>query len=153
LGNGERDVDDGTPKLEDGKSALDHQKNAPKEHFCPYHGNEDELDADGKPKLIKFKAATYKNLKEALEELGPISEKSETEQYFIWTGSHNTASAKDLISLAPPKPSPKAASPATGPHDTTVPDLATGIGIGVGIGIGLHGGFGHGDDHGGRRGD
>lgn len=70
---------------------------------CPY---DKETDKDGKPTTIKYDEASYAKLKEALEALKKISDGSATEQYFIWSGSHNTTSASNLISLAPPPERP-----------------------------------------------
>lgn len=158
FGSGERDGNDGTPKLDDGKSALDHKKNQPNEHFCTYRGPEDELDADGKQKLIKFKAATYKNFEDALKEFGPISEKSATEQYFVWTGSHNTAAAKDLIALAPGNPGQagqKGAkqNAARKTQAKTSEPVSNGPPVGISIGIGIGGGGRYERDHESRRRD
>src|SRR5713226_4005166 len=70
---------------------------------CSY---DKETDKDGKPTTIKYDEASYAKLKEALEALQKAAAASPTEQYFIWSGSHNTTSANDLISLALPPERP-----------------------------------------------
>ena len=107
FGSGKRDPNDSSPVLENGKSALDHKKNVEKEKKCKYSGiggidNASETtDAAGKPLKVDIQPATYKGFQKALEDLGPISEKSATEQYVIWTGTHN-GSATDLITETKP---------------------------------------------------
>jgi hypothetical protein len=57
-----------------------------------------------------------------MEAWGPVSEKSDTEQYFLWTGTHNTGYAEDRLSLATPPQSPpqqrqeRPALPGVGPR-------------------------------------
>ena len=105
FGNGKR-APDGSPSLlgKDGKPGKSvAAKNGESSLQCPY---DKELDKAGKPTTIKYDEASYAKLKEALEALKKISDASPTEQYFIWSGSHNTTSANDLISLAPPPERP-----------------------------------------------
>jgi hypothetical protein len=108
FGNGKRG-DDGTPILADGRTVQEHKdnkdgKNAKNEGGCPYQGLESERDESGKPAKIDYSAGTYDGLKDALENLKKLAEKDEKEQYFIWTGSHNTTDAKDYISMGDTKP-------------------------------------------------
>jgi hypothetical protein len=105
FGNGKR-ADDGSPALlgEDQKAAPSvSQKNQANPGQCPY---DKELDKAGKPTTIKYEEASYAKLKEAIEGLQKAAAASPTEQYFIWSGAHNTTSANDLISLAPPPERP-----------------------------------------------
>jgi hypothetical protein len=109
FGNGKR-AEDGSPALlgEDQKPGSSvSQKNQANPGQCPY---DKETDKAGKPTTIKYDEASYAKLKEAIEELQKAAAASPTEQYFIWSGSHNTTSANDLISLAP------AAAGAAEPH-------------------------------------
>ena len=162
FGSGKRDANDSSPVLEDGKSALDHKKNVEKEKKCKYSGiggidkASETTDAAGKPIKVEFQAATYKNFQKALEDLGPISEKSATEQYVIWTGTHNTASATDLITETAPsagkvdkRPRKQVTKKSNRRHakkqptDTDQPGMspetarAIGTAIDIGIGIGI----------------
>jgi hypothetical protein len=110
FGNGKRAAD-GSPALlgEDMKPASSvANDNQTKSLQCPY---DKELDKDGKPTTIKYDEASYAKLKAALEALEKIAAASPTEQYFIWSGSHNTLSANNLISLAPPPQRPYHAAP------------------------------------------
>jgi len=105
FGNGKR-AEDGSPALlgEDQKPAPSvSQKNQANPGQCPY---DKELDKAGKATTIKYEEASYAKLKEALEALKKVADGSATEQYFIWSGAHNTTSANDLISLAPPPERP-----------------------------------------------
>jgi hypothetical protein len=105
FGNGKR-AEDGSPSLlgKDQKPAPSvKQMNEKSPLQCPY---DKETYKDGKPTTIKYDEASYAKLKEALEALKKISDGSATEQYFIWSGSHNTTSANNLISLAPPPERP-----------------------------------------------
>jgi hypothetical protein len=105
FGNGKR-AEDGSPALlgEDQKPASSvSQKNQANPGQCPY---DKETDKAGKPTTIKYEEASYAKLKEAIEDLQKAAAASPTEQYFIWSGSHNTTSANDLISLAPPPERP-----------------------------------------------
>jgi hypothetical protein len=105
FGNGKR-AEDGSPALlgEDQKPASSvKQMNEKSPLECPY---DKETDKAGKPTTIKYDEASYAKLKEAIEDLQKAAAASPTEQYFIWSGSHNTTSANDLISLAPPPERP-----------------------------------------------
>jgi hypothetical protein len=116
FGNGKR-AGDGTPELLDKTGQPTTSVGAQNQKAALQCVYEKEVDKDGKPIQVKYQEATYAKLKEALGALQQVAAASATEQYFIWSGSHNTTSANDLISLAPPPERPRT----TTGHSTTVP--------------------------------
>jgi outer membrane immunogenic protein len=94
FGSGERDRG-GSPQLlrDDGTEGPTVAEKSETERGCQY---EEEVGLDGKHAFVRLRPATHANFKQALTKLKEIADKSPTEQYFIWTGTHNTGSANSV---------------------------------------------------------
>jgi len=129
---------DGTPQLlkDDGTPgpSIGEVNNSAENKLkgCNY---EPELGKDGKPKQVKLQPATQANFKKALVNLAAIAANSSTEQYFVWTGTHNTSSATSVeVSYSRPRTA-TGTEIATSGVPSGPPQLATGTWTGPYVGF------------------